>query len=234
MARYFALIYHMTPIHPLYLLAQLHFCKATMEMTKYFSGRQVSDAIHNQNGSDSKNAHSMPISSQALVYRPNRERWKGIFFVLETYENVVNLVLPSPTGPTQFRSTVVKLFINESSSSQPAVLPHSQNLVLEDLYQTLSPALTWRDLQTSNAIDIKWAFRFCSYLVRISSANHWQRKSRYARHWSKVAPYKRRIRLHLCSFKGIQFTEWTRSLYSRTRKRIIRSSSLWGTASRYH
>lgn len=123
-------------------------CKATLKMTKFFSRRQVRDAIHTPNSPDLTTAHSMHIGSHALVYRPKKDSWKGPFSVPEINQKGIILLSPPPTRPMKFRSTIVKKFINESPSSESGDFSHSRNLVSEELYQTRSPAPTSRDFQT--------------------------------------------------------------------------------------
>lgn len=79
---------------------------ATNEVTKYFAKRQVKDALRTRNGPDTSDVHKAPIGSHVLVYRPKKDRWEGPYALLGIDGETCSVLLP--TGPTPFRSTVVK------------------------------------------------------------------------------------------------------------------------------
>lgn len=85
--------------------------KATQEISKHFARRQVSAAVRTRNGPDTSDIHSAPIDSHVLVYRPEKDIWEGPYTLLDMQGETCTVLLPPPSGPSNFRSTVVKRFI---------------------------------------------------------------------------------------------------------------------------
>lgn len=92
--------------------------KATQEMSKRFAKRQVQSALNSRNGPDVSDVHSIPIGGHALVYRPKTDKWEGPFSVLDINGEDVTLLLPPPSGPTKFRTTVVRPFRSDDTDTQ--------------------------------------------------------------------------------------------------------------------
>lgn len=97
--------------------------KATEAMTKHFAKTQVSSAVRTRNGPDTSDIHTAPIDSHVLFYRSELDRWDGPYALLEIKWKTCTVLLPPPSVPKEFLSTVVKRFIpeigNESTPSQP-------------------------------------------------------------------------------------------------------------------
>ncbi len=88
--------------------------KATDEMSKHFASRQVRDALRMRNGPDITDIHSTPIGAHALVYRLHKDKWEGPYTLLDRQDENCTVLLPQPSGPTLFRSTVVKPYFASS------------------------------------------------------------------------------------------------------------------------
>lgn len=96
-------------------------------MTKHFEKRQVRDALITRNGPDITDTHETLIGSSVLVYRPHSDRWDGPFSLLDISGVEVKVLLPSRSGRTEFRSTVMKTFIVENYQSEPNHSAYYQN-----------------------------------------------------------------------------------------------------------
>ncbi|EED15482.1 conserved hypothetical protein [Talaromyces stipitatus ATCC 10500] len=89
--------------------------KATAEVRKLYAQRQVRDALNTRNGPSTIVIHSLPLNSNVLVFREGNTgyagKWEGPYKLLEVNNETCTVALPS--GPTQFRSTVVKPYYAE-------------------------------------------------------------------------------------------------------------------------
>lgn len=90
--------------------------KATEEMTKLFSRRQVKDDLRSRNGPDTYQVRELPIGSLDLVYRTEKDKWEGKFSLLDLKGETCTILFPN--GPTQFRSNIVKKYVNEDSFNE--------------------------------------------------------------------------------------------------------------------
>lgn len=79
-------------------------------MSKQFARTQVRAAVNTRNGPDTTDINNSPIGSHVLVYRPEIDKWNGPFALLDMQGEACTILLPS--GPTQFRSTVVKRYLS--------------------------------------------------------------------------------------------------------------------------
>lgn len=84
--------------------------KPTLEISRRFAKQQVQSALNSRKGPETSEIHTMPIGSHALIYRPKTDKVEGPFFVPNISGEDVTLLLPPPSGPTKFQSTVVKPF----------------------------------------------------------------------------------------------------------------------------
>ena len=124
--------------------------KATEAMSKYFAKSQVSAAVRTRNGPDTSDLHSAPLDSHVLVYRPELDKWEGPWPLLDIQGETCTVLLPPPSGPTPFRSTVVKRFISDDngdnevpSTPQSSEAPSPSSLASESNDNTTAPqALT--------------------------------------------------------------------------------------------
>lgn len=98
--------------------------KATEVMSRHFSKRQVRDAIYARNGPAVFDIQNAPIGLPVLIYRPEKDKWEGPYSLLELRGEDAIILLPPPSGPTKFRTTVVKPFLTES---EPVDEPSDQN-----------------------------------------------------------------------------------------------------------
>ncbi len=102
------------PAHMMYERAKaVH--KATAAMSRYFAKRQVTDALRTRNGPDMHTIHTTPIGTHVLVYRTHKDKWEGPYTLLDRTGETCTLLLPD--GPKQFRTTVVKPFHTDESST---------------------------------------------------------------------------------------------------------------------
>jgi hypothetical protein len=91
--------------------------KAMIEVRKFRAERQVADALNTRNGPIVTPILDLPLNSDVLVWREGnanqRGKWTGPFKFLGIEGETCKIELPS--GPTDFRSTVVKPFLIEST-----------------------------------------------------------------------------------------------------------------------
>lgn len=83
--------------------------EAMKETRKNYATRQVQDALRMRNGPRTHELHSLNLNADVLVWR-EKHGWTGPFKMLSINNHtcVVNL----PSGPTSFRSTAVKPYLN--------------------------------------------------------------------------------------------------------------------------
>lgn len=79
--------------------------KASEEVRKFYSARQVADALSQRNGPNTTHLHDLPINSLVLVWREKGE-WDGPFILLGMEGENCRIELPH--GQRTFRSTAVK------------------------------------------------------------------------------------------------------------------------------
>jgi hypothetical protein len=84
--------------------------KAMTEVRKFRAERQVADALNTRNGPIVTPIHDLPLNSDVLVWREGK-KWTGPFKLLGMDGETCKIELSS--GPTNFRSTVVKPFLIE-------------------------------------------------------------------------------------------------------------------------
>lgn len=104
--------------------------RATEEMTKHFARRQVNEAVRTLNGPNTLNIKTSPIDSHAMVCRPEKDHWKGPYSILDIDGEYSTLLLPPPSRPSKFRTTVVKLYFPET--------PHVSNIKSEESNSAIS------------------------------------------------------------------------------------------------
>ena len=111
--------------------------KATEELSRSNAKAVVSQALRTRNGPD-VSQHVLRPGMQALLWRRNARipggRWEGPFTIASIEDETCTLLLPS--GPTAFRSTVVRPFIPQSVPQDPSTaedasngVPRTQNVV---------------------------------------------------------------------------------------------------------
>ena len=83
--------------------------KAMAEVSKLRIDRQITDALRQRNGPQTDRIHELRINSRVWVWRENRG-WTGPYILLSTEGETCNVQLPS--GPVQFRTTVVKPYVD--------------------------------------------------------------------------------------------------------------------------
>lgn len=82
--------------------------KAMEEIAKVRAKMQVNNALNTRNGPNTHSIHDIALNSDVLVWRENNG-WKGPFKLIDVAGETCKVLLPS--GPTDFRSTVVKPFL---------------------------------------------------------------------------------------------------------------------------
>jgi hypothetical protein len=89
--------------------------KAMNEVAKLRAQTQVKEALNQRNGPDTSAIHDTPINSKVLVWREGNTGqsgyWDGPFRLIGINNESCRVQLPH--GPTDFRSTVVKPFLEE-------------------------------------------------------------------------------------------------------------------------
>ncbi|KAI0991310.1 hypothetical protein K3495_g16877, partial [Podosphaera aphanis] len=84
--------------------------KAMNEVRKLKAARQVTEALRQRNGPRSDKIHNLPLNSDVLVWREN-DNWTGPHKLLWISDETCKVQLPS--GPTSFRTTVVKPYLRD-------------------------------------------------------------------------------------------------------------------------
>lgn len=114
--------------------------KATEAMSKNFARRQVRDAVRAQNGPDVSDVHKIPIGGHVLAYRPGTDRWEGPFAVLDVNAEDIMVLLPPPSSPTKFCSTVVKRYCTPVEQRALSTLPSHHENVAAQAPHALTPS----------------------------------------------------------------------------------------------
>ncbi len=84
---------------------------AMKELREIHAKRQVSDALAMRNGPSIAATLNLPLQSLVRVWREKEKVWKGPYKLLNVDGTTVTIQLPY--GPTKFRATVVKPFLQE-------------------------------------------------------------------------------------------------------------------------
>jgi hypothetical protein len=94
------------------------------EITKIRAQIQVKEALGQRNGQDTSAIYNTPLNSDVLVWREgNICKWTGLFKLLGIDRETCRVQLPR--GPVEFRTTVVKPFLQEQSESESEPEPDS-------------------------------------------------------------------------------------------------------------
>jgi hypothetical protein len=101
--------------------------KAMLEVEKMRATRQVTEALRQRNGPRTDDLHNLPINSDVLVWRTNTngDRWTGPYKLLKIEGETCRIQLPS--GPTTFRTTVVKPYLTDSQQDSQQNGDHSED-----------------------------------------------------------------------------------------------------------
>lgn len=110
-------------------------------MTKHFARRQVRDTVRNRNGPDTLDIKTTPIDLHALVYRPEKDRWEVPYSILDMDDEYCTLLLPPPSGPSKFRTTVFKRYFPERQNLTDETNQGRNNLANPD-YPSINAACT--------------------------------------------------------------------------------------------
>ena len=96
------------------------FKKAMEEVKKIRAERQVADALNMRNDYSTTAIHNLLLNSLVLVWREGNTGqpgyWTGPYNLLNVEGETCTVNLPS--GPTKFRSTVVKLYLTDPEHTQ--------------------------------------------------------------------------------------------------------------------
>jgi hypothetical protein len=83
------------------------------EVAKIRAERQVNNALNQRNGPSVEAIHDLPLNSDVLVWREGNTghsgKWSGPFKLIGLEHETCKVQLPS--GPTDFRTTVVKPYL---------------------------------------------------------------------------------------------------------------------------
>ena len=78
--------------------------KAMKEVAKLYATRQINGALRERNGPQ---VQRFEIGSNVLVWSVHKKKWTGPFKLLAISGETCTVALPN--GPTQFRSTVIRV-----------------------------------------------------------------------------------------------------------------------------
>jgi hypothetical protein len=111
--------------------------KAMAEVAKIRAERQVNNALNQRNGPSVEAIHDLPLNSDVLVWREGNTghsgKWSGPFKLIGLERETCKVQLPS--GPTDFRTTVVKPYLQpepESEDEEDEEEPAEQDDTLQD------------------------------------------------------------------------------------------------------
>ena len=83
------------------------------EILKIRAARQVNNAMNQRNGPSITAIHNVPLNSNVFVWREGNVgqsgKWTSLFKLLGINRETYKVQLPS--GPTNFRTTTVKLYL---------------------------------------------------------------------------------------------------------------------------
>ena len=117
--------------------------KAMAEITKLRAQMQVKEALRQRNGPDTSGIHDAPLNSDVLVWREGNKnqsgKWTGPFKLLGIENETCRVQLPR--GPTDFRSTVVKPFLQEPPDDEPADQEASDESDSEEAIRLLNQSI---------------------------------------------------------------------------------------------
>jgi hypothetical protein len=107
------------------------------EVAKIRAERQVNNALNQRNGPSVEAIHDLPLNSDVLVWREGNTghsgKWSGPFKLIGLERETCKVQLPS--GPTDFRTTVVKPYLQpepESEDEEDEEEPAEQDDTLQD------------------------------------------------------------------------------------------------------
>ena len=89
--------------------------KATRELRQMQAKRQMNDALAMRNGPDISAIHALPLQSDVRVFREGHG-WTGPFKLLSI--DGEKCILDMPSGPTAFRSVVVRPFLTDKDAAE--------------------------------------------------------------------------------------------------------------------
>src|SRR5579871_1486997 len=121
----------MDPPAPSIAVRAMAIKKAMNEIAKIRAEHQVADALRQRNGPSTADIHDLPLLSPVLVWRKDTGQsghWTGPYTLLSMDGETCKVQLPH--GPTDFRSTVVKPYLVESSAdneTNPRTDLHDEN-----------------------------------------------------------------------------------------------------------
>src|SRR5277367_3233693 len=96
--------------------------RAMEEVSKIRAQRQVDNALNQRNGPSVTAIHDVPLNSDVLVWREGNAgqsgKWTGPFKLLGIDRETCKVQLPS--GPTDFRTTTVKPYL-QPEPEQPTL-----------------------------------------------------------------------------------------------------------------
>jgi hypothetical protein len=113
--------------------------KAMVEIRKIRAERQIADALRTRNGPRTDDVHDLPPSSPVLVWREGNTgqpgHWDGPFTLLTVEGETCTVQLSS--GPTPFRSTVVKPYLRtEQTTIGPVTEPQAEKTTTQPAAET--------------------------------------------------------------------------------------------------
>ncbi|SLM34183.1 integrase core domain protein [Lasallia pustulata] len=124
-------IHELDPPAPIFSQRAMAIRKAMEEVRRIRAERQVTDALNQRNGISVSLLHNLPLNLDVLVWREGNAvrsgRWTGPFKLLGVDGETCKVELPS--GPTDFRSTMVKPYLTEAeeeNSGQEEQQDHDQ------------------------------------------------------------------------------------------------------------
>jgi hypothetical protein len=98
--------------------------KAMKEVRRLHAERQVRDALAMRNGPNTTGTTNLPPNSDVRVWR-EKDNWTGPFKLISTDSETCTVQMPY--GPTNFRSTVVKPYYTNDTTSSPVIHPENDH-----------------------------------------------------------------------------------------------------------
>jgi hypothetical protein len=103
--------------------------KAIEEVSRIRAEQQVKDALNQQNGPSVDAIHNLLLNSNILIWHEGNtgqsSKWTGPFKLLGITGETCQLQLPS--GPTPFRTTVVKPYLQLEQDNEDLQEPEQDN-----------------------------------------------------------------------------------------------------------
>lgn len=89
--------------------------KATSAMFKHFAARQLRNKLNSRDWANENGIHNALLGAPTLVYRPEKDRWSGVFSLLDVQRE--DVAVHTLKDAQTFWSPVVKRYLNDDNST---------------------------------------------------------------------------------------------------------------------